>query len=250
MKIKRSKLRPRPSRRHPPSATPSKDHPLPTAKLHHMNSEITHLNLPLSEDEARSLKLGQMVTVTGTVFTGRSRFHIRAIEDDIIPPLDFSQINCFFHVGPVMRQAEGEWQIVSIEPTSSIRFERYGADVVEKLGLRTLIGKTTMGPRTVEALAEVGGVYLSKIGICGNQLAPQVRRVREVHFLDELGKTEATWVFEVERFGPFFVAIDSHGNSYFEDLNAAVEANMPELRRQMGIPDDYEYTDVGGSVCS
>ncbi|HCU36239.1 MAG TPA: fumarate hydratase [Armatimonadetes bacterium] len=215
-----------------------------------MDTEITHLNLPLSEDQARGLRIGQMVTVTGPVFTGRSRFHIRAIEDGIIPPLDFSEVNCFFHVGPVMRQEGDEWRIVSIEPTSSIRFERYGADVVRKLGLRTLIGKTTMGPRTVEALAEVGGIYLSKIGICGNQLAPQVTRVVGVHFLEELGKTEATWVFEVERFGPFFVAIDAHGNSYFEDLNRNLEDRMPQLRRRLGIPEDYQHTDVGGSVCS
>ena len=215
-----------------------------------MNTDIAHLNLPLSEEQARGLRIGQMVTVTGTVFTGRSRFHIRAIEDGIIPPLDFSEVNCFFHVGPVMRKDADEWKIVSIEPTSSIRFERYGADVVRKLGLRTLIGKTTMGPRTVEALAEVGGVYLSKIGICGNQLAPQVKHVAGVHFLEELGKTEATWVFEVERFGPFFVAIDAHGNSYFEDLNRNLESRMPQLRRRLGIPEGYRHTDVGGSVCS
>lgn len=200
-----------------------------------MSRDIKHLQLPLREDEARALKLGDMVTVSGTIFTGRSRFHIRAIEDGIVPPLDYNRTNCFFHVGPVMREEAGEWKIVSIEPTSSIRFERYGADVIRKLNLRTLIGKTTMGPRTVEALQEVGGVYLSKIGVCGNQLAPQVKQVRAVHFLDELGKTEATWIFEVEKFGPFFVAIDAHGNSYFENLNADIEAQMVRYGRDWGF---------------
>ena len=201
-----------------------------------MDAPIRHLTLPLGEDEARSLRLGEMVTVTGAVFTGRSRFHIRAIEEDIVPPIDFEAVNCFFHVGPVMRQTGREWQIVAIEPTSSIRFERYGADVVRKLGLRTLIGKTTMGPRTAAALAEVGGVYLSKIGICGNLLASQVTRVREVHFVEELGKTEATWVFEVERFGPFFVAIDAQGNSYFEDLDAGVRPHISQVESALDIP--------------
>lgn len=209
-----------------------------------MNEEIKHLRLPLAEQEARSLALGQMVTVSGMVFTGRSRFHIRAIEQDILPPLDFAQTNCFFHVGPVMREDDGEWSIVSIEPTSSIRFERYGADVVRKLGLRTLIGKTTMGHRTAEALREVGGVYLTKIGVCGNQLAAQVKKVHGVYFLDELGKTEATWVFEVERFGPFFVGMDADGNNYFEELNREVEARMAEVGRGLGIPDGFEFTDV------
>ena len=211
-------------------------------------NNIKHLQLPLSEAEARSLNVGDMVTVSGKVFTGRSRFHIRAIEDDILPPIDFSEINTFFHVGPVMRQVGDEWELVSIEPTSSIRFERYGADVVRKLKLRTLIGKTTMGPATTEALREVGGVYLTKIGICGNQLGAQVKKIETVYFLDELGKTEATWVFEVEKFGPFFVGIDSHGNNYFEELSKDIEENMPAINAELGIPEDYDYTDVNSSV--
>jgi len=212
-----------------------------------MDAPVRHLQLPLSEDEARELALGDMVTVTGAVFTGRSRFHIRAIEQGVVPPLDFGAVNCFFHVGPVMRQTAAGWEIVSIEPTSSIRFERYGGEVVRRLGLRTLIGKTTMGPKTAAALAEVGGVYLSKIGICGNQLAAQVKRVREVHFLEELGKTEATWVFEVERFGPFFVAIDARGRSYFEELDAQTRSRMARVERGLGIPEGFDYTDVNAS---
>ena len=210
-----------------------------------MNDDIRHLHLPLSEDDARSLAIGDMVTVTGAVFTGRSRLHIRAIEDGIVPPLDFERINCFFHVGPVMRQDSGEWEVVSIEPTSSIRFERYAADVIRKLNLRTSIGKTTMGRRTAETLRDVGGVHLTKIGICGNQLATQVTRVCDVHFLDELGKTEATWVFEVERFGPFFVDIDASGRNYFEELDEETKSRMGHVYRGLGIPEDLAYTDVG-----
>ena len=209
---------------------------------------IKHLQLPLSEAVARSLKVGDMVTVSGKIFTGRSRFHIRAIEDDILPPIDYSEINTFFHVGPVLLQKEEGWELVSVEPTSSIRFERYGADVVRKLKLRTLIGKTTMGPATAEALREVGGVYLSKIGLCGNRLRDQITKVEEVYFLDELGKTEATWIFEVEKFGPFFVAIDSHGNNYFEDLSEDIESNMPKINAELGVPKDYAYTDVNSKV--
>jgi fumarate hydratase subunit beta len=212
--------------------------------------KIKHLQLPLSEAEARSLKMGDMVTVSGKVFTGRSRFHIRAIEDNILPPIDFSEINAFFHVGPVMRKKDDGWELVSIEPTSSIRFERYGADVVRKLKLRTLIGKTTMGPATAAALREVGGVYLTKIGICGNQIGAQVKKIENVYFLDELGKTEATWVFEVEKFGPFFVGIDARGNNYFEELSGNVEKNMPEINKELKIPGNYDYTDVNSAVRS
>ncbi|MGI6420366.1 MAG: fumarate hydratase C-terminal domain-containing protein [Thermoguttaceae bacterium] len=213
-----------------------------------MIGEIRHLQLPLSEEVARDLPLGAMVTVSGLVFTGRSRFHIRAIEQDLVPPIDFQTVNCFLHAGPVMRRAEQGWEIVSIEPTSSIRFERYGGQVVRKLRLRALIGKTTMGPGTAAALRDVGGVHLSKIGICGNQLAPQVTKVHGVHFLDELGKTEATWVLEVQRFGPFFVDIDSRGNNYFETLEADTLSRIQSVYKELGIPGDFDFTDVNSSA--
>jgi len=208
---------------------------------------VRHLRLPLTEHDARSLSLGSMVTVSGMIFTGRSRFHIRAVEENILPPIDFGAVNCFFHVGPVMRKTAGGYEVVSIEPTSSIRFERYGGEVVRKLRLRTLIGKTTMGPDTAAALRDIGGVFLSKVGICGNQLAPQVIKVHGVHFLEELGKTEATWVFEVEKFGPFFVAIDSQGESYFDNIDAEVNSHMEDIYRELGIPAGFSYTSVDSS---
>ena len=204
------------------------------------------VKLPMSAEDARSLELGEMITVSGLLFTGRSRFHIRAIAEGIPPPIDYAAVNCFFHVGPVMRRNGDSWEVVSCEPTSSIRFERYGADVVRKFGLRTLIGKTTMGPATARALRETGGVYLSKIGLSGNALRTQVKRVREVYFLDELGKTEATWIYEVDHFGPFFVAIDARGRNYFEELSAEAERRMPEIEKELGIPAGYEYTEVNG----
>lgn len=209
-----------------------------------MSDTIRHLQLPLPEDDARELRLGDVVTVTGRVFTGRSLFHIRAIEQELLPPIDFSEVNCFFHVGPVMQQAPDGWQVVSIEPTSSIRFERYGGAVVRKLGLRALIGKTTMGPGTAAALRDVGGVHLTKIGICGNLLRDQVRRVVDVHFLDELGRTEATWIFEVERFGPFFVDIDACGSNYFEALDEGIGQRLADVYESLGVPADFAYTEV------
>ena len=207
---------------------------------------MRNIQLPMSRSDAESLRLGEMVTVSGLLFTGRSRLHIRAIENDIYPPIDYSKINCFFHVGPVMKQENGQWQVVSCEPTSSIRFERYGADVVRKFNLRTLIGKTTMGPETAKALAEVGGVYLSKIGLSGNALRDQVKKVHEVHFLEELGKTECTWVYEVDHFGPFFVAMDSEGRNYFQELAEEADSKMPEIEKALGIPEDYTFTEVNG----
>lgn len=210
-----------------------------------MNLKNTrNLKLPLAEKIAEGLKLGDIINVSGTIFTGRSRFHIRAIEEKIVPPLDYSKINSFLHAGPVMKKTSNGWKVVSIEPTSSIRFERYGGDVIKKLHLRVVMGKTTMDRKAAAALRETGGVYLSKIGLCGNMLAGQVKIVSGVYFLEELGKTEATWVLEVDNFGPFFVAIDSSGRSYFEDLDCEVKKNLKSARKQLGISEDYKLTSV------
>ena len=149
------------------------------------------------------------------------------------------------HVGPVMERDASGWKVVSVEPTSSIRFERYAPQIIRRLKLRTLIGKTTMGRATAEALTEVGGVHLSKIGICGNQISRQIVRIQDVHFLEELGKTEATWIFEVRRFGPFFVDIDAQGNNYFEILERESRESLDEVYRRLGIPPGFQYTVVG-----
>jgi len=211
-----------------------------------MEGKVIQISLPLSAGDARNLSVGDLVSVTGKVFTGRSRFHIRAVEDDIYPPLDYSAVNCFFHSGPVMkRNTKNDWEIVSIEPTSSIRFEKYSGQVIRKFRLRTLIGKTTMGTETASALKDVGGVHLSKIGICGNQISRQVKEIEGVYFLDELGKTEATWVFRVENFGPFFVDIDAHGNNYFQSLEESVSKSLDRIYYALGIPENFNYTRVG-----
>jgi len=213
-----------------------------------MMKEPRELALPLSRCDAGRLELGEIVTVSGRLFTGRSLFHIRGATQGIYPPLDFSKINCFFHVGPVMRRSGEDWEVISAEPTSSIRFERYSPSVIRKLGLRTIIGKTTMGPETAKALEDVGGVHLSKIGLCGNDLVSKIKAVIGVYDVDELGKTEATWVLDVKEFGPFFVDIDAHGHNYFEEIAASTRTSLREVRRTLlGISDEFAWTDVGPS---
>lgn len=73
-----------------------------------------------------------------------------------------------------------------------------------------------------------------------------MKKVHEVHFLDELGKTEATWIYEVENFGPFFVAMDTNGRNYFEELAREADAKMPGIEKKLGIPEGYDYTEVNG----
>ncbi|MCD6129314.1 fumarate hydratase C-terminal domain-containing protein, partial [Candidatus Bipolaricaulota bacterium] len=82
-------------------------------------------------------------------------------------------------------------------------------------------------------LGEVGAVYTHFTGGAGALAAQAIRRVKEVHFLEELGIPEAVWVFEVEKFGPLVVAMDAHGRSLYADLAQVVERNMEKIRARI-----------------
>jgi tartrate/fumarate subfamily iron-sulfur-dependent hydro-lyase beta chain len=201
-----------------------------------------HLKIPLREKDARGLQIGDVVYLSGPIFTGRSLFHIRAIDHGIIPPIDYERINVLFHAGPMMTMKDNSWMPVSMTLTASIRFERYCADVIRKLGLRAVVGKTTLG--SMKVMEELGAVHLTSVGIMTNILPAQVREVLGVHFLDEIGKTEASWVMQVENAGPFLVDIDTRGNNLFYGIQEKIEKRFKSIYEKYGIPEDFQYTNV------
>jgi len=203
-----------------------------------------YLKIPLTEEDVRGLEIGDVVFLNGPVYTGRSLLHIRAIDQNIIPSIDFKQMNVLMHIGPVMEMVDDSWRPVSMAPTSSIRFEKYGAAIIKRLGIRAIIGKTTMGKETMEMMKQFGAVHLTAVGIMGNLLANQVKKVLGVHFLEELGRTEATWVMELDKGGPFIVDIDTKGNNLFHQINQEIESKFKEFYKKFGIPEGYQYTDV------
>jgi len=205
---------------------------------------MNEIALPLDEERTRRLKIGDVVRFSGRLFTGRSSFYIRAEEENILPPLDYDATNLMMHVGPVMEKVKGRWKPISLTPTTSIRMEKYAGKYVRKLKTRAVIGKGTMGEKTTEAMVEVGSVHLCGIGINGNVLAAQVKDVVAVHYVDEIGPTEATWILDVEHFGPFVVDIDTEGNNLFAPVNVRCQANMREICRKHGIPLDYQFTPI------
>jgi tartrate/fumarate subfamily iron-sulfur-dependent hydro-lyase beta chain len=194
-----------------------------------------HLKIPLTEKDVFDLKLGDLVYLDGPVFTVRSLFHLRAIREDILPPLDFKRLNVMVHIGPVMKKDGGHWSPVSLDPTTSMRFEKYTAEVVSKLGLRAIIGKGGMGSKTMEAMKKYGCVHLAKIGIYGNILASKVTRVLGVYGLEEMGPIECTWVFEAKDFGPFLVDIDARGESFFEDIKHTTQEKLLSVYQRFSI---------------
>ncbi|MFX0055727.1 MAG: FumA C-terminus/TtdB family hydratase beta subunit [Candidatus Hermodarchaeota archaeon] len=194
---------------------------------------------PISEEDARKLKVGDVVYVSGEhVYTARDEAHERALhmyEKGEKPPVDFEG-SVVYHVGPVAWQKEGKWQIVSAGPTTSIRMELFEDEFLRKYKARIIIGKGGMGDKTLEALKEVGAVYCSFTGGCGALAAKGLKEVRAYEWSD-LGMPEALWVITADEFGPLLVTMDSHGGSLHKVMDQRVAARKAEVYAKIGIKD-------------
>ncbi|MBR7153512.1 MAG: fumarate hydratase C-terminal domain-containing protein [Candidatus Methanomethylophilaceae archaeon] len=182
------------------------------------------LNTPLSEQDVRSLKLGETVYVFGPVITGRDEMHIRAIERSVAGEDVPSDIEgaVLFHCGPIMVQREdGTWAVVAAGPTTSARMNKLEPEMIRRFGIRAIIGKGGMSKDVAEAMREVGCVYLAATGGAAISLAEGLSRCTGVEWLD-LGMAEAMWRFETERFGPLIVAMDAEGNSLYEQVASSI----------------------------
>jgi tartrate/fumarate subfamily iron-sulfur-dependent hydro-lyase beta chain len=187
---------------------------------------MTPLTTPLSEEIVRSLKVGDAVSISGILFTGRDVVHKFLHEGGELPPGVQLQNGIIYHCGPVViHDQHGSWQATAAGPTTSIREEPYQADIIRKFGLRGVIGKGGMGAKTLGACQQFGCVYLHAIGGAAQVLAECITKVRNVYFLKEFGAPEAIWEFEVKDF-PAVVTMDSHGRSLHQEV---LEKSQQEL---------------------
>ena len=186
------------------------------------------IQLPVSADEIRKLKAGDEVVITGVMITGRDTAHKYLVETDGEDVKDLLKDSMIYHCGPVVKKEGDKYSFVAAGPTTSIREEPYEADVIEKYGVRGVIGKGGMGAGTLEACGKFGSVYLSAVGGLATILAHSVVEVVDVHKLDEWGAPEAMWVIRVEDF-PAVVTMDAHGKSIHDDIAALSKANYDRL---------------------
>jgi fumarate hydratase class I len=181
---------------------------------------------PLSEEQMRALKVGDVVILNGDLFTGRDAIHAYLMKHE--PPVDLRGA-ALYHCGPVMlKQPSGEWVTKAAGPTTSIREEPYQADVIKRYGVRAVIGKGGMGAKTLAAMKDFGAVYLNGIGGAAQYYARAVRKVKGVHLLEQFGVPEAMWHLSVEGFVAI-VTMDAHGNSLHADVEEATGAVLEEV---------------------
>ncbi len=198
---------------------------------------MKNIQIPIADDVIRSLKVGDSVSLSGVMLTGRDTVHKwmmdtfikktrqpegddQEVYDAIVPLLQGSAI---YHCGPVVAGLDtGDYRFTAAGPTTSIREEPYQGDVMHHFNIKAVIGKGGMGPKTLQACKEVPGVYLHAIGGAASLIAQSVQKVLGVYKLD-FGVPEAMWVIEVKDF-PAVVTMDSHEDS----LHATVERHSSD----------------------
>ncbi|MGO9261439.1 MAG: FumA C-terminus/TtdB family hydratase beta subunit [Bryobacteraceae bacterium] len=184
------------------------------------------LTPPLTEPQMRALKVGDVVLLDGEMFTGRDNVHAWLMKNP--PPVDLHGA-VLYHCGPVMLKEGERWSVKAAGPTTSIREEPYQAEVIRKYGVRAVIGKGGMGPKTLAALNEYGAVYLNGIGGAAQYYARAVEQVLGVHLL-EFGVPEAMWHLRVKNFAAI-VTMDAHGNSLHAEVERASGAALEALQK-------------------
>ena len=192
-------------------------------------------NTPLQEEQVRMLKLGDTVYLDGEIvlMAGVSTFQ-RAIEyiergDELPVKLENSAI---FHGASYNRQADDRYEILYFGPTTSTRFDQYTPTIIRECKVRAIVGKGGLGKQNVEAMKEVGCVYLSVLGGGTPLLSSAIREVTSVNWLDLISLFRLITV-KVEEFGPAVVAIDAHGNSTYERIKTEAEKKLPEILEKL-----------------
>jgi len=186
------------------------------------------LQAPISEADIRALKVGDVVLISGRLVTGRDAVHAHLMKHE--PPVDLHG-SVLYHCGPVVvkdANESGGWRVTAAGPTTSIREEPYQADIIERYGVRAVMGKGGMGAKTLAGLAKSGAVYLNAVGGAAQFYARCIQRVSGVSLL-EFGTPEAMWHLEVRDF-PAIVTMDSHGNSLHKDVEADSGRVLETLR--------------------
>lgn len=195
--------------------------------------KTVRLSVPVQAEDLAGLEIGTVAYLDGVVYTGREGVYKRVVEEGAALPLDLPAVsNVNFHCSPAAsRRPDGTFELGAVTATASFRFSNWLERWFDLSGAKVIIGKGGMNPNDYRRFfLPNGALYLTTVGYgTGALLGRGVKRVREVHWLEELGIAQAMWVLEVENFGPFIVESDLAGNSLFERENAKIAEKLPEV---------------------
>jgi L(+)-tartrate dehydratase beta subunit len=190
------------------------------------------LTPPLSEAQVRSLRVNDTVTLAGTLYGIRDATQIHMFDRGRKTRFNLKG-HAVLHTAPNVRKGAAGYEPICIGTTTSDRMERFTAPLMEQYGVRLVIGKGGLRKGSLEAFSRWGGAYLAVIGGTAALETTWVEAIEDVD-LDDL-HPESLWKFRVRGFGPLVVAMDSHGASLYETVNADARARRAAALKHLGV---------------
>ena len=209
-------------------------------RLDDVRMREVHLPTPVSDAAIAELELGDVVYLTGAVYTARESVYRRVVDQGIdLPSSVRERTNVNFHCSPAATVGvDGSYRVQAVTATASFRFGKSMSRWFERSGSRVIVGKAGLTETAYrEWFVPHGAVYLTTVGYgLGAMYGQSIRRVLEVHWLRELGIAQALWVLEVEKLGPFLVEGDRAGRSLFALANREINLRLAEVYRHLPPP--------------
>jgi L(+)-tartrate dehydratase beta subunit len=209
-------------------------------RLDDVRMDEVHLDAPVSDADIARLKLGDVVYLSGVLYTAREGVYRKVVDDGLGLPAGVGELtNVNFHCSPAASvRADGTYAVEAVTATASFRFGKSFPKWFERSRARVIVGKAGLTETAYrEWFVPAGAVYLTTVGYgLGATYGRAIKRVVDVHWLSELGIAQALWVLEVERLGPFLVEGDRAGKSLFALANREINLRLAEIYRDLPPP--------------
>ncbi|HEY2630072.1 MAG TPA: fumarate hydratase C-terminal domain-containing protein [Usitatibacter sp.] len=201
---------------------------------------MTHhaFQMPITEAQARSLRVNDTVTIEGTLFGIRDANQIAMFDKGRTTRFDMRG-HAAIHTAPNVRKVPASpehptgYAPICVGTTTSARMERFTRPMLEQLGARLIIGKGGLAQGSLDAFRDVGGAYLAIIGGTAALETTWIEAIEDVD-LDDLNP-ESLWKFRVRGFGPLLVAMDSHGGSLYDEVDRAARSRRAQTLANLGV---------------
>jgi len=190
------------------------------------------LNTPFDEKTMRSLCVRDVVTINGHIFGMRDKTMIHCFDKGNELPVSLDGFP-ILHTAPSLKKVGDKWEKIIIGTTTSTRMDRFSPALMEQYGARAIIGKSGLYQGSLDAMGRFGACYLAIVGGAAAIETTQIEEVEEVYW-PEL-HPEAIYKLRVKNFGPLIVAMDSHGNNLYADVQAEAQERLPQIYRKSGI---------------
>ena len=196
------------------------------------------LFMPVTEEAVRRLRINDTVTLQSTLFGIRDATQIHMFDRGRTTRFDLNG-HAVIHTAPNVRKVPADatnpagYAPVCVGTTTSDRMERFTRPLMERHGVRIVIGKGGLREASQSAFSELGGVYLAIIGGTAALETTWIEQIEDVD-LDDLNP-ESLWRFRIRDFGPLLVAMDSHGGSLYDTVRHDVASRRAQVLASLGV---------------